>query len=139
AQYAELFPTRVRALVLDGAVDPALVGLQFDVAQAVGFDSQLDDFFNACGPACPFAGGGSPKAAFMTLMSQIDAHPRQVGNRQVTLALFLNGVADALYTPATWPTLQMALASAAQGNGARLLALSDDLTERRPDGSYNAL
>jgi len=139
AQYAELFPTHVRALVLDGAVDPALGGLQFDVAQGVGFDKELNDFFNACVQGCPFYSGGDPKGAFMSLMNQVAAHPLAVGNRQLTLALFLNGVADALYTPATWPDLQTALASAAQGNGTRLLALSDDLTERQPDGSYNAL
>jgi pimeloyl-ACP methyl ester carboxylesterase len=139
AEYAELFPTHVRALVLDGAVDPALGGLQFDVAQGVGFDKELGDFFNACVQGCPFYSGGDPKGAFMSLMNQVAAHPLAVGNRQLTLALFLNGVADALYTPTTWPDLQTALASAAQGNGTRLLALSDDLTERQPDGSYNAL
>jgi pimeloyl-ACP methyl ester carboxylesterase len=139
AQYAELFPTHVRAFVLDGAVDPALIGLQFDVAQAVGFDKELGDFFNACVQGCPFYSAGDPKGAFMSLMSQITAHPLAVGTRQLTLALFLNGVADALYTPTTWPDLQVALASAAQGNGSKLLTLSDDLTERRADGSYNAL
>ncbi|TMK53889.1 MAG: alpha/beta hydrolase [Actinobacteria bacterium] len=139
AQYAELFPTHVRALVLDGAVDPALGGLQFDVAQGVGFDKELGDFFDACVQGCPFYSGGDPKGAFMSLMNQVAAHPLAVGSRQLTLALFLNGVADALYTPTTWPDLQAALASAAQGNGTRLLALSDDLTERQPDGSYNAL
>jgi pimeloyl-ACP methyl ester carboxylesterase len=139
AQYAELFPSHVRAFVLDGAVDPALIGLQFDVAQAIGFDKELGDFFNACVQGCPFYSGGDPKGAFMSLMSQITAHPLAVGTRQLTLALFLNGVADALYTPTTWPDLQVALASAAQGNGSKLLTLSDDLTERRADGSYNAL
>ncbi|HMC04555.1 MAG TPA: alpha/beta hydrolase [Actinomycetota bacterium] len=139
AQYAELFPTHVRALVLDGAVDPALGGLQFDVAQAVGFDKELDDFFSACVQGCPYYNGGDPKGAFMSLMNQVAAHPLAVGSRQLTLALFLNGVADALYTPSTWPDLQNALVSAAQGNGSRLLALSDDLMERQPDGSYNAL
>ncbi|HYR62746.1 MAG TPA: alpha/beta hydrolase [Actinomycetota bacterium] len=139
AQYADLFPNRVRAFVLDGAVDPSLVGLQFDVAQAVGFDKELGDFFNACVVGCPFYSGGDPKGAFMSLMSQVAAQPLQVGNRQLTLALFLNGVADALYTPSTWPDLQTALAAAAQGNGSRLLALSDSLTDRRPDGSYDAL
>ena len=139
AQYAELFPTHVRAFVLDGAVDPALIGLQFDVAQAVGFDKELGDFFNACVQGCPFYSAGDPKGAFMSLMSQITARPLAVGNRQLTLALFLNGVADALYTPSTWPDLQVALAAGAQGNGSKLLALSDDLTERQADGSYNSL
>jgi pimeloyl-ACP methyl ester carboxylesterase len=139
AEYADLFPTHVRAFVLDGAVDPSLVGLEFDIAQAVGFDKELGDFFNACVSGCPFYSGGDPKGAFMSLMSSIAARPLAVGGRQLTLALFLNGVADALYTPVTWPDLQTALAAAVQGNGSRLLTLSDDLSERRPDGSYSAL
>jgi pimeloyl-ACP methyl ester carboxylesterase len=139
AQYADLFPTRVRAFVLDGAVDPSLVGLQFDVAQGVGFDKELGDFFNACVAGCPFFSNGDPKGAFMSLMGQVTAHPLQVGTRQLTLALFLNGVAAALYTPSTWPNLQEALLAATLGDGSKLLALSDRLTERRPDGSYSPL
>lgn len=139
AEYADLFPTHVRAFVLDGAVDPSLVGLQFDEAQAVGFDKELGDFFNACVSGCPFFSGGNPKGAFLSLMASVTTHPLQVGSRQLDLSLFLNGVADALYTPTTWPDLQNALSTAAQGNGAKLLALSDQLTERSPNGQYDAL
>ena len=139
AEYADLFPNHVRALVLDGAVDPSLVGLQFDVAQAAGFDKELGDFFSACVPGCPFYSGGNSKGAFTAMEAQITAKPLQVGNRQLTQALFLNGVADALYTPSRWSDLQTALASAASGDGSALLSLSDELTDRSPNGTYDSL
>ena len=139
AEYANLFPTRVRALVLDGAVDPSLAGLQFDVQQAIGFEKELGDYFNACVPGCPFSSGGNPRGAFMTLMQQVTAHPLQVGSRQLTLALFLNGVAYGLYRPDLWPSLSKALQAAARGDGSQLLSMSDALTDRSDNGTYDAL
>ena len=49
ATYADLFPTHVRALVLDGVIDPALPTFELWMAQAVGFQQQLDAFFASCG------------------------------------------------------------------------------------------
>jgi pimeloyl-ACP methyl ester carboxylesterase len=139
AQYANLFPTHVRALVLDGAVDPAIDGLTFDAAQAVGFDNELGDFFSNCTGGCAFSSNGNPKAAFMSLEASITAKPLQVGSRQLDQGLFLDGVADALYSPQTWPDLASALHAAAGGNGAPLLAMSDDLTDRSSNGTYDPL
>src|SRR5215472_16179131 len=48
ASYARQFPSRVRAMVLDGAVDPSLTGLQLDVAQAQGFESAFGQFAAWC-------------------------------------------------------------------------------------------
>lgn len=140
AQYANLFPTHVRALVLDGAVDPALDGLTFDAQQAVGFDKELQDFFTNCANThCAFFSGGNPQAAFQALEARITATPLNVGTRQLTQALFLDGVAYGLYSPDTWPTLAGALADAANGNGGPLLAMSDQLTDRAPNGTYDSL
>ncbi|MGH2717345.1 MAG: alpha/beta hydrolase [Actinomycetota bacterium] len=149
AQYANLFPTHVRALVLDGAVDPALDGLTFDEQQAVGFDNELTDFFNECagpgfgggqnGGACSFKSNGNPRAAFLSLETQITATPMKVGNRQLTEALFLDGVADGLYTPSDWPTLSNALEAAAGGSGSEILEMADELTDRSSNGTYDTL
>jgi pimeloyl-ACP methyl ester carboxylesterase len=139
AQYANLFPTHVRALVLDGAVDPALPELTFDQQQAVGFDQELGDFLSNCTGNCAFASGGNPRGAFTTLEAKITATPIPVGRRQLTQALFLDGVADGLYTPATWPQLAGALQAAVGGDGSQLLSMADDLTDRNSNGSYDAL
>src|SRR5262249_37033168 len=46
--YADMFPNRVRAMVLDGAVDPSLSADATTIQQSVGFEHELDDFFTQC-------------------------------------------------------------------------------------------
>ena len=43
-----LFPSRVRALVLDGAIDPGADGAAVALGQARGFERALDDFLADC-------------------------------------------------------------------------------------------
>ena len=57
ATYADLFPTHVRALVLDGVIDPSLPTFELWMAQAVGFQQQLDAFFASCGSGCAWRPG----------------------------------------------------------------------------------
>jgi pimeloyl-ACP methyl ester carboxylesterase len=56
ATYAEMYPGHVRAMVLDGAIDPALSTDQMVIDQAQGFESVLDDFFSWCAStaSCPW-------------------------------------------------------------------------------------
>lgn len=46
--YAELFPENVRAMVLDGALDPAANAADEVVAQGAGFQSVFDAFAADC-------------------------------------------------------------------------------------------
>ena len=48
ALFAQDFPTRVRAMVLDGAVDPALGTVETSIEQAAGLEVDLHDFFAWC-------------------------------------------------------------------------------------------
>ena len=48
AVYAQLFPTHVRAMVLDGALNPDLTNNEIDLEQAEGFEVDLHDFFAWC-------------------------------------------------------------------------------------------
>ena len=48
AWYAQLFPAKVRALVLDGAFDPDTPALQDDIVQAQGFQVALRAFTTSC-------------------------------------------------------------------------------------------
>ena len=59
--YARLFPHRVRALVLDGAVDPDTPSLQNDITQAQGFQVALRSFAAWCltTTVCPLRAGSS--------------------------------------------------------------------------------
>jgi pimeloyl-ACP methyl ester carboxylesterase len=148
AWYAQLFPHRVRALVLDGAFDPDTPALQDDIVQAQGFQVALNAFTASCLAAtgCPLgAQGSSVQAAvgrLQAIVVRANSHPlaSHLGNGQVADgAMLLNGVASALYSRSLWPDLKTGLAGAVTGNGSVLLELADLLLERNPDGSYSNL
>jgi pimeloyl-ACP methyl ester carboxylesterase len=144
ALYADTYPTHVRAMVLDGAVDPALSPEASGEQQAVGFDRALDDFLDDCAhdSGCAFRAGGNPQRGYNRLMASIDAEPafarlhgenRELGPGEADI-----GVAEALYAGRqSWPKLASALADATRGNGSKLLALSDEYTERSRGGHYS--
>ena len=48
ATWATLFPTTVRAAVLDGAVDPTADATESGVEQSKGFEDSLTTFLAAC-------------------------------------------------------------------------------------------
>ena len=48
APYAEAFPDKVRAMILDGAVDPDADPIQADISQAAGFQKAFDDYAADC-------------------------------------------------------------------------------------------
>jgi pimeloyl-ACP methyl ester carboxylesterase len=142
AKYAQLFPKRIRAMVLDGALDPIQPTIAENRVQAVGFETDLRDFLASCARSgsCPF--GSSPGAAEQgldDLAARIDRQPLQVGGRSLGPGEFFEGLALGLYSPAYWSGLQAALRQARDGNGSYLLQFSDALTDRHSDGSYSNL
>jgi len=138
ALYADRFPDRVRALVLDGAVDPGRDGEQLVRGQALGFEQSLEAFFAWCAadPGCAFHGGGDPAPAFDTLMADLDASPLAVHGRTLGPGESWWAVTDALYRPEDWKGLAEALELAEQGDGSALLQLSDGAVGRSKDGTY---
>jgi len=121
--YAERFPARVRAMVLDGIVDPALAGLDTAVQQADGFEVALARWADACDrrSTCP---GPDPVAAVDAALAAaedgVPAGERRLGPGQATI-----GLALALYAEALWPSLDAAVAGVLDGDGAPMLALAD--------------
>jgi pimeloyl-ACP methyl ester carboxylesterase len=147
AWYAQLFPHRVRALVLDGAVDPDTSSLQATITQAQGFQGAFGSFAAWClaSPGCPLGPGGSVAGAAAKvegLISRANSVPltNRLGDGQVADgAMLLTGVADALYSTSLWPVLRTALAGAFGGDGTGLVALANQLYERNPNGTYSTL
>jgi len=142
ATYAELFPTHIRAMVLDGAIDPALDAVTSDIDQAASFDKNLQDFFTFCTQnpdQCSWRPGGDLTAAFNALLARIAASPLHVSGttRTVGPGEAFYGIAQDLYAQETWPDLASALQQAETGNGSGLLQSSDQYTGRNPDGSYS--
>ena len=58
--YAQLFPHNVRALVLDGALDPAETAIDQNIVQAEGFQVAFRSFAADCvrRPDCPLGSAG---------------------------------------------------------------------------------
>lgn len=141
ATWATLFPSTVRAAVLDGAVDPTAGEQAKSLQQDKGFEDSLTTFLSQCSAdsACPFQNGGDAASAFDRLMRSIDdsALSSAGGRPAVNLEVALAGVGQAMYSDADWPRLADALAKAQKGNGAGLLAFYDQYYARRKDGTYD--
>lgn len=141
--YAERFPERVRAMALDGAIDPSLDLEQFRADQGKGFERALRVFLADCAErtACAFHEGGKSAAAFDALMASIDRNPipapRTGDPRLVGPGLAWSAVLGALYSESYWSVLALALAQAKDGDGSLLLAISDPFRGRKPNGSYS--
>jgi pimeloyl-ACP methyl ester carboxylesterase len=139
AKYAQLFPRRIRAMVLDGALNPDESATNENRIQAMGFETDLDDFLHACVASgrCPLGSTYTfAMNALNALIAQVRAHPVPVGTRRLGPGLLFEGLAAGLYSPSDWTDLWSVLAAAQKGNGAGVLLFADSLTERNNDGSY---
>lgn len=140
ARYAELFPARVRALALDGALDPQQTGAQLARAQVVGFERALGAFLSDCVRRRCRLGRDRAEALRRIdgLIARAEARPLPAaGGRRADEAAVVLGLAAGLYSPRAWPVLQLALERGLSGDGSLLVELSDALTDRRPDGTYS--
>jgi len=141
--YADRFPDRVRAMALDGALDPRHDLVQVRSDQAAAFEAALGRFLADCAgrPTCAFHHGAGTIAAFDTLIATIDEAPlpasRTRDRRKVGPGLTASAVLAALYSRAAWPALEVALSLAELGDGSLLLLLSDPFRGRKPNGSYS--
>jgi pimeloyl-ACP methyl ester carboxylesterase len=128
AEYARLFPTYVRAMVLDGAVDPALTLTQQATEDASALEASLLHFFAQCRlqPACPL--GSDPAASYQRLESQLlrhplpapagsEEHPVTAGDLQTAALLYLSA-------PDFTSGFEPALVAAEHGNGAPLRSVA---------------
>lgn len=140
AAWATMFPTTVRAAVLDGAADPDSGYVQGGLDQAKGFETELSKFLAQCSsdPNCGFHNNGNAEKAFDDLMVSLDKNPLVVksGRAPVNEGVALTGVARAMYTSSLWFDLEIALNDAQDGDGFGLLKLYDDYYQRQYDGTY---
>lgn len=142
AFYAEQFPKNIRALVLDGAVDPTLSSTELLIEQAKGFETALRAFAEDCvANGCPF---GDSADAVVTrigdLLDDIDKKPLTStrDDREVTESLAVMGIARSLYVKEYWPVLRQALTKAINdSDGTILLGLADEMVDRKADGTYS--
>lgn len=144
ATYSSLFPHRLRAMALDGAVDPVQTArdpLGKDIEQARGFENGLRRFFHHCDetPAeCSLTGDAERR--FHGLLATVRRKPLAAPSgdpaRPVNAYVLVTGVQAALYARQSWPFLGLALAQAEAGDGSLLQLASDVFRGRSADGSY---
>ncbi|MCZ4301598.1 alpha/beta hydrolase [Microbacterium oxydans] len=139
ATYAKLYPEKAGRLVLDGAIDPAVPGLEVGATQALGFESALRAYMQSCldSGECPFAGTVDEAMADLgALLASVDRTPLQSGDGRLMGAdTLLTGIIAALYSQDNWGFLTQALDEALQGDPTSAFLLADFYNSRE-DGVY---
>jgi pimeloyl-ACP methyl ester carboxylesterase len=138
--YAEAYPDKVRAMILDGAVDPDADPIEADVNQAAGFQKAFDAYAADCAKnsTCPL-GTDPTKAvdAFHHLVDPLVAKPAATEDpRGLGYSDAMTGTTMALYTPSLWAHLTDGLTELAAGHGDTLLTLADAYSDRDDHGHY---
>jgi len=142
--YAQAFPQNIRAVVLDGAVDPTEGAIEENVRQMAAFQSAFDDYARDCAQydGCPL--GNDPTKAvdrYHELVDPLVAKPGPTSDpRGLSYQDAITGTVDALYSPQYWKLLTSGLLGLARHTDAGdLLLLADDYWGRNQAGHYSNL
>ena len=141
AVYAARYPDRVRAMVLDGAVDPSLDPITESLNQMAGFQRAFDKYAADCAesPGCPL---GTDPSQFVTrfqqLVNPLVARPAPTPDpRGLSYQDAMTGTVSALYSQRFWPYLTSGLLGLQRGTDpSDLLLLADDYQQRDRNGHY---
>ncbi|HVX23029.1 MAG TPA: alpha/beta hydrolase [Acidimicrobiales bacterium] len=131
--YARLFPGRVRAMVLDGAVDADQSLTAQATQEAPAIQRSLDHFFDTCAadPDCPL--GADPSAYYQRVATALADHPLPAPDGgdpgstdgvPVTVGDLYAATLFYLTVPAFGGAFPTAVAAAAGGDGGPLRSLS---------------
>jgi pimeloyl-ACP methyl ester carboxylesterase len=128
AVYADLFPRRVAAMVLDGAVDVNATLTQQAEEEAPTEEQSLLHLFATCLAQSPCPLGTDPEAFFRRLATSLTSHPLPApggaDTRPVTVGDLDTATLFAISVPDFTPTFYAALTAAEHGNGAPLRNLA---------------
>lgn len=139
AAYADRFPDRVRAFVLDGGVDNAIDAQEQALQQARGFNRALESFIADCeADDCALLEHGEVEDVFEGVVegSREQPIPAPGADRDARPGEVFLGIVTPLYSSLTWPLLENAIDAAAAGDGSRLVGLADSYLGRRGDGEF---
>ncbi|MGD0312671.1 MAG: alpha/beta hydrolase [Acidimicrobiales bacterium] len=126
--YADLFPHRLAAMVLDGAVDVNASLTQQADEQAPAAEQSLDHLFSTCTPSseCPL--GRNPRGYFRNLAASLTRHPLPAPGHGDDVPVTVGDLDTAtlfdLSVPGFTPSYESALVAARNGNGAALRSLA---------------
>jgi pimeloyl-ACP methyl ester carboxylesterase len=141
AAYAEAYPDKVRAMILDGAVDPNADQIEEEIRQAAAFQKAFNNFAADCAasPDCPL--GTDPAKAVDVYKSLVDPLVKNPAKTRDPRGLSYNdaivGTILPLYSPSLWRHLTQALSELQDGAGDTMLAMADLYMGRDAQGHYN--
>ncbi len=141
--YLERFGDHVRAMVLDGAIDPSIGPIDELINQEAGFQTAFNDYAADCAHSsdCPL--GTDPNqwvSRYHQLIDPLVAKPALTSERRVlSYSDATTGTINALYTPQFWKFLTSGLLGLRRGTDpGDLLTLADEYYGRDANGHYNA-
>jgi pimeloyl-ACP methyl ester carboxylesterase len=126
--YADLFPERVRSMVIDGVLELGPTGLELADDQAVGFEMGLARFVEYCDAAegCEIAGEALEAVEEVLAMAEEPGGiPAPDADRPAGPGEANLGISYALYSQSLWGALDSALAAARGGDASELVDLAD--------------
>jgi pimeloyl-ACP methyl ester carboxylesterase len=141
ALYAEAYPDKVRAMILDGAVDPNADQIEEEIRQAAAFQKAFDNYAADCAssPDCPL--GTDPSKAvdvYKSLVDPLVKHPAETKDpRGLSYSDAIVGTILPLYSPSLWRHQTQALSEIKDGRGDTMLAMADLYMGRDEKGHYN--
>lgn len=140
--YAQRYPKRVRAMVLDVSLPPVSTLTSISEGLAPAFEGALHEWFRRCAAAPPCAFGDDPAAGFDALVAHI-RNDRPVvpntGGRRLTVGLFnqviLAGIIN--FQGSTRLAAGVIADFRATGDPTKLFQVAEIIAGgRRPDGTY---
>ena len=140
ATYADIFPTHVGRMVLDGAMDPKLSNYELNLTQAKGFEVALRAYLADCvkqGNCVLGATVADAEHRLQQFLASTRSTPLPTSDpkRPLTEGLAVLGIIEPLYSKESWSSLTTALTSAIRDRqGSALLALADLYSGRTAKG-----
>jgi pimeloyl-ACP methyl ester carboxylesterase len=141
AAYAEAYPDKVRAMILDGAVDPNADPIEADIEQAEAFQKAFNDFAADCAKDADCPLGTDPAkavAVYRDLVDPLVQKPMKTKDpRGLSYGDAIVGTIMALYSPNLWRYLTQGLTEMTKGRGDTMLVLADMYMRRDAQGRYS--
>ncbi len=139
--FAETFPDRIRAMVLDAPVDPA-ANMVDPIGAMLGFQKAFDAYAADCAsaPDCPV--GTDPAratAVFRGLVNPLIERPVPAGSGTLGYIDAMSAVLNSLYAQQAWPAITTGLSELKQGRGDTFLQLADAYAEAVDRGLQQAV
>jgi pimeloyl-ACP methyl ester carboxylesterase len=125
-RYAALFPANIRAITIDGVVDPTQDLQTWLKQQTIAYEKQINTIFDSCpsgGRGCP---PGGAAAAYDEVSRRVEAAPLHAsGGRTLGPSELATAALIPTYEPSAVPIFFDALTQALNGDGSPMLRLTE--------------